>query len=187
MFTPTKAVTRSFRAETRSRAKDDLKKIMLLGKVRKWEKKWVNIKDTTLRVYRWVPSSAPSSTIEMPGQMNGSAEMESQLSEELQNAQILEDKPEVTTESQQSELITDLSLSGRTDEPNETPTNRASAPDDADQTTQPLIPEESAVDNAPVDSEADDASASRGIAEHSRSSREHSEELEPSAKRQKSE
>ena len=52
---------------------------------------------------------APSSTIEMPGQMNGSAEMESQLSEELQNAQILEDKPEVTTESQQSEL------SGRTD------------------------------------------------------------------------
>ncbi|OQV17017.1 putative B-cell CLL/lymphoma 7 protein family member A [Hypsibius exemplaris] len=63
MFTPTKAVTRSFRAETRSRAKDDIKKAMLLiDKVRKWEQKWVAVNDSTLRVFRWVPIAASGSS-----------------------------------------------------------------------------------------------------------------------------
>uniref|UniRef100_A0A8B9JWW5 B-cell CLL/lymphoma 7 protein family member A n=1 Tax=Astyanax mexicanus TaxID=7994 RepID=A0A8B9JWW5_ASTMX len=40
---------RSVRAETRSRAKDDIKRVMAaIEKVRKWEKKWVTVGDTSL-------------------------------------------------------------------------------------------------------------------------------------------
>ena len=48
--------TRSFRAETRSRAKDDLRKVMkAVEKVQKWEKRWIVLHDTSMKVLKWVP------------------------------------------------------------------------------------------------------------------------------------
>jgi len=48
----------SFRLETRSRAKDEIKRVMMtIEKVRKWEKKWVQVGPAgcTMKVLKWMP------------------------------------------------------------------------------------------------------------------------------------
>merc|ERR1739838_400229 len=51
-----KMMSRSLRAETRSRGKEDVKRPMQKkDTVRRWEKKWITIHDTTMKIYKWVP------------------------------------------------------------------------------------------------------------------------------------
>lgn len=56
--------SRALRSETRAKAKDDIKRVLnAIEKVKKWEKRWVPINDSTLKIYRWVPLDPSSSSL----------------------------------------------------------------------------------------------------------------------------
>jgi DNA-binding transcriptional regulator GbsR (MarR family) len=56
--TPRSAGQRQLRLETRARANDIKRLVHTVEKVRKWERRLVEIDSTSLKLYKWVPTSS---------------------------------------------------------------------------------------------------------------------------------
>ena len=56
--TPKSTGQRQLRLETRARANDIKRLVHTVEKVRKWERRLVEIDSTSLKLYKWVPTSS---------------------------------------------------------------------------------------------------------------------------------
>uniref|UniRef100_A0A7E4V373 BCL7-like protein n=1 Tax=Panagrellus redivivus TaxID=6233 RepID=A0A7E4V373_PANRE len=135
-------MSRSQRAETRNRAKDDLKRVInAIDKVRKWKKRWIVLKDTQLVVPKWLPVvdtptapkpvAAVASSTTLEATMNTNTNSSTQLNEDSNASFMAEESNQTQTMdpfdySKSAGVSTDFS--GVT---NETP-NQKPAPTEAE-------------------------------------------------------